>query len=172
MKRLLGLLLLGLILSACAGVSAPGAGTCQGGMCVHLQVREPVSLNTPVVISITVQTDEQIPGLEILVPDISSSVKLEGERRWTRDTPARQAIQVTSVLRFTQEGLWHIIVQAHDRRLGSVVADDARIYITRAGGTVYYSGTPIPITPGPLPTLAPGLIPATPIPTPTRRPYP
>lgn len=159
-----------LILPACTGASAPGQGTCRRGVCVRLLIGEPVLLNAPVVISIIVQTEEDIPGLVIAFPSTDARILVEGERQWTINALANQPITLTKAVRFTEEGHYFILAQADDRRKGMVLGDSARIDITRAGGTVYYSGTPLPITP--VRIVTPSILTPLPYPTPTRAPYP
>ncbi len=172
MKRLVGLMtgllvISTLLLSACTGASAPGQGTCREGVCVRLLVAEPVLLNAPTVISVIVLTEEAIPGLEIYMAPSEPGVLVEGDRKWTLDTLVSQNITVSSTWRFTQEGYFFVLAQAFDSRRGMVVGDSVRIHITRTGGIVYYSGTPLPLTPGLGPTAVRGFPP-----TPTRAPYP
>lgn len=193
MKRLFVLVLLAFILSACAGSPAPLSPNCGGGTCVTMRLAETILLNVPIPVTITVQPEEDIRSLEIYLATLGSPVLIEGDHRWTVDARANQPLTVRSVIRFTQEGLFYIYGQAYNPRRGGVATYDVRVVLTRAGGTVYYSGTPLPITPViidtpppyilnpqgtpiPRPTeakvlLTPTRIP-TPVPTPTRALYP
>lgn len=177
MKRLLVFTLLALSLSACAGASSQDGQTCRGGICIRVQLTEPIHLNKAVTATITVQTEQKVPELTIYLPATSPVIQVEGDRQWTIDAQAQQSITTNRVIRFTEEGFFYIVAQAHDRRTGAIVTSLATVHVTRDGGKVYYSGTPIPLgTPGePIPavTITPGPSPTrirqT---TPTRPPYP
>lgn len=180
MKHLFVFTLLALSLSACTGASTQGGQTCQGGICIHVQLTEPIRLNEPVTATITVQTEREISGLRIFFPTPDRSILVDGEPRWTVNTQSSKSITANRVIRFTEEGLHEIMVYAQDPLTGTVVKSYVTVHLTREGGKVYLSGTPIPITPGPLPTSTRGLFPTLPSPTPTlpqlitpiRPPYP
>ncbi len=197
MKRLsIALLIIaGLALAACTGASAPGGRTCQGGICVQAQVVGPVALNKPVRVIITVEAEKDIPGLEITAGVVEPSISFEepheeqtgkdGTRKWVKrvkDVKINTPAQLTTTIRFTQEGFFYVYGTAYDRRFGLGVTDVARVQITALGGTIYLPGTPLPITPGRLPVLTvtpgPSPTPQKPTPTsprpttPTRPPYP
>lgn len=186
MKHLLVFVLLSLTLSACAGASAPGGAKCQQGVCIQAEVREPVRFNVPVVLTLTVTTNKDMAGLGVsLYHDVDATVEgpqnwepaakngqvWKGGASWKVDAKANQPVTFMRTIHFPpREGFFLIGVSVSTPQLR--VEDSLRIYITRAGGTVYYSGTPIPITPGTAVPLPPGLVPATPLPSPTRPPYP
>lgn len=194
MKHSLGLVAIGLLittnlLTSCAGASAPSSKTCQTGVCVQTQVIEPVELNKPVRVIVTVETEKDVTGLEVSVGVTEPSILFDelheeekgkdGTRKWVkqiREAKARAPIQMTTTIRFTQEGFFYVYGTAYDRQLGLGVSDIVRVQITSLGGKVYLPGTPIPITPGPVPTLAPWMRTPSPTPiqptTPIRPPYP
>jgi hypothetical protein len=145
---------------------------------------EPVDLNKPVRVIVTVETEKDVPGLEISAGVTEPSILFEelheeekgkdGTRKWVkqiRDTKARAPIQMTTTIRFTQEGSFYVYGTAHDRQLGLGVSDVVRVQITSLGGKV----NPTPkILPG-TPFLVPAATPPpkwTPASTPTRPPYP
>lgn len=199
MKRLFVFALLSLTLAACAGASAPGGAKCQQGVCIKAQVMEPVRGNAPVVLTLTVTSDKDMPELGVSVyhdadaivegpqnwePAAKSGLVWKGGASWKVDAKAKQPSMFTRTIRLPpREGFFTIVVAASTPQVR--VADSVGIYVTSAGATVYYSNTPVAITPGTaVPGLPPGMVPATPqpsptrgviptrIPTPTRRPYP
>ncbi len=159
--------LLTLSLSGCAGALAPDLPNCGGGTCVRVQLTEPIRLNEPVPVTITVQPQEDILGLKISLATLPTNIPVEGDRQWTADAQAQQTITVRGTVRFIQEGLFYVYGQAYNPRRGGVATDSVRVLLTRVGGTIYLPGTPLPITPGLGPTAVPGFPP-----TPTRAPYP
>jgi hypothetical protein len=194
MKRLLVCILLLAGLTACAGQSGPGTWRCgksdeTGKLCIKLTVAEPITPGQPFSVMITVSSEKDIPGLEISLASDSSGGKIsieeepglpnpkEGGVRWTADVQANRPLTFTRKIRLSpMEGEYDLIdlhAFAHVLSIGMVVQDSLTIYLTREGGKVYYSETPIPITPGPLPvyTVTPGPSP-TPLSSPTPFPIP
>ena len=157
-------------------------------MCVKLQVSGPVKFNAPVIVMITVTTEKDIPDLGVDLwtdrdatiegpqgweQDVKNAQFWQGGAGWRFGAKANVPVHFTRVIRLQpREGTHLILVRAAGKASEPSVEDLVTIYLTRAGGTVYYSGTPISITPGPAPTLPPGLVPATPLPSPTRPSYP
>lgn len=192
MRCLLALSLLVLNLSACVGSSAAGGQTCQEGICVNIQLSEPIRLNTPVTTLVTVQTEREVPGLKVFLPTSNRSVLVEGEPQWTVNAQSRKSMSANRVIRFTEEGFFEVMAYAQDPITGTVVKSYVIVHITDAGGKIYLPGTPIPlgtpekpipavtITPGPSPTRDPKYVPSPPplkptgtaIPTPIQRSYP
>jgi len=195
MKRLLICVLLLAGLTACAAPSGSGAWRCgkssrTGNLCIKLTVTEPITLGQPVSVTITVNSEKDIPGLEISLGYFAPGRKVsideepglpspkDGGVKWTADVQANRPLTFTRKIRLpSAEGEYNQIdlyASVHELNIGMVVGDQVRIYLTREGWKVYYSGTPLPITPGPLPvyTVTPGPSPTfiptdTPWPTPT-----
>jgi hypothetical protein len=187
MKRLFPCILLLVGLTACAGVSAPGGGNCKRGVCIKVTVAEPVRMEEPVSVTISVTADKDISDLGISMLTYPPEVAVEGPQgwetgakegqvskqgaSWKMTAKANQQAVFTRKVRFPpEEGLYSITVGAYTPNTG-YNSDTLTIRLTRAGGTVYLSGTSVPMTPRPLPTITPGPSPTF-IPTPTRRPYP
>lgn len=161
-------LLLLAVVSACS--STPGGGKCQGGLCVDVELAEPIGWNEPVPVTITVETEEDIPDLVVYLgfsdPDI---VVVEGERKWVVDAKAQTPVRFSTAIRFPlREGYYDVIASAHDHRIGLVVRDYVPVRITALGGTLYPppgedigwpSTLPLVFT---LPPLTPSPLPATP----------
>lgn len=183
MKYLLMLTLLVLSLSACSGASTQGGQTCQEGICIRVRLAEPIRLNESVTAMITVQTERDVPGLRIFFPAPERSILVEGEPQWTVNAQSRKSMTTNRVIRFTEGGFYQVMAYAQDPLTGTVVKSYVIVHITDAGGKVYLSGTPLPITPFVMKTPPPYILnpQGTPLPiptragvppTPTRRPYP
>lgn len=171
----ISLIVMGLLLSACAGAFAPSAGNCREGICVRISFSEPVRLNEPVKVMLTIESEKDE---DELTASVGSSHRyatfVEGQRNWHVNTKGHQPVQVTTSIRFTEEGFFGIIGGVVSRQ-GITVDDFVTVHVTRAGVTIYPSGTKIPITPEPLPTITPGPSPTfgpqyTVVPVPSSRP--
>lgn len=161
MKRLWMLAILLMVLAGCGGSAAPSGGQCNQGLCVKIQVAEPIRWGEPVTVMIATTTDKDIPdlGVSIFVYP-PNAVVVEGPENWEREakrgavyeggagwrvtTKASQPITFTRIVHLPhQEGFFEIMASVTTIQ-GMRVTDSARIYLTRAGGKVYYSGTPVP----------------------------
>jgi hypothetical protein len=178
-------------LTACMGPSAPGGGSCSNGVCVKIRAAEPIRFGEPVLVTIAVTNEKDISDLGVSLY-LDADVVVEGPQEWEKEAKnslvykggagwkiAAKANQPYTAMRKVhfppREGLFTIVASASTPSLR--VVDSIVIYLTRAGGKVYLSGTPVPIpgwTPGqPIPavTFTPGPSPTF-IPTPTREPSP
>lgn len=197
MKRLLLVFTLSVLsLSACMGASAPGGGRCNNeGVCVKINVVEPVRFGEPVTVTITVTSEKDIPNLgvslyfdadvlteepQVVEKGVKDQAFWKGGASWGIDAKADSPSIFTRKIRFPpREGLFCVDARTGTPTVSSIY-DSVCIYVTREGGKIYLSGTPIPITPGPLPTSTKGPSPTLPRPTatsprpttPTRPPYP
>jgi hypothetical protein len=189
MKRRWMLATLMLVLAGCGGSAVPGGGRCNKGLCVKIEVVEPVRWGESIGVTITVSSERDIRGLGISLLSYPPSqitfekaeFVTEGGARWATDIQANHPQRFGLSVYLPLEGNYVLIAQAHDPTIGMVVADEIRIYLTRKGGVVnptpaVFSGTPalvptMPLewlrtpfpTPTPLPTLPPS-----PLATPTR----
>lgn len=200
MKRPILLFLFGftLLASACAPLS--GDASCRKGMCVKLRAVEPILFGVPLKVTISVTTDNDVPSLGVSLSSdfdvvvegpqgweesVRDGIVWNGGAGWRLSTRANQTVQFVRTVRLPpREGFFLLIARA-GIPTGESVEDSLYIHLTLAGGTVYLSGTPLPITPDviktpppyilnpqgtplPIPTSAPFTFP----PTPTRAPYP
>ena len=69
-----------LLAAGCVGVSALGSGNCHNGVCVHLELAEPVSMGAPIPVTITVQTDQDESRLSVSLGFSDPDITVEGER--------------------------------------------------------------------------------------------
>ena len=80
-----------------------GGPMCRGGICVELKLQEPIRAGEPVAVTITVRTQRDIPGLEVILDTQDSAVQTVGSKKWTLDTKADQSIQVFGAIRFPRK---------------------------------------------------------------------
>ncbi len=150
------------LLTTCAPASAPSGTNCQQGICVDMQLSEPIRFNEPIMATITIETEEDIPKLSVALAS-QYSVLVEGTRAWEVDAKAHQQLVFTGTVRFTHEGYFSVIAGVKTT-LSEYVQDYEDVYVTRAGGTV---STPVPTGRSqavPQPTLSPS---ESPLPTPS-----
>ena len=188
MKRLFTRVLLLAGLTACAGASFPIQPNCQQGVCIRVRAIEPIRFGEPVTVTVTVTSEKDISDLKVFLSSAYDALIEEAQDwkqsgvNWVMEAKANRTFTFTRRLRFpSREGEFQIIAEVYKSYAPSVHATDSiRIHLTREGGKVYLSGTPLPITPGPLPTSTKGPSPTLPRPTPTsprpttptRPPYP
>jgi len=128
------LLVAGLALSGCS--SAPGGGKCRHGVCIDLELAEPIGWNEPVTVTITVETEEDIQGLRVRLWFSDPDVLVEGEREWVVDAKAHTPMQFSTTIRFTEEGYYSVHAGAQDF-VGELLVQDAKdVRITTLGGTL------------------------------------
>jgi parallel beta-helix repeat protein len=116
---------------------------------VDLELVEPIFLNEPVEVTITVETEEDILGLTIAAGSIDPTILVEGEHKWVVNAKAHTPLQLSTTIRFTKEGYFNIHGSAYDPRKGSGVRDVERVRITPLGGTVNPPPEREPGTPAP-----------------------
>lgn len=187
MKRLWMLAILMLVLAGCGGSAAPTGWRCNKGLCVKIEIVEPVHWGESIGVTITVSSERDIRGLGISLLSYPPSQMTfekaefvtEGGARWTTDIQANHPQHFGLSVYLPLEGSYALIAQAYDPTTGMVVANEIRIYLTREGGVVnptpaVFSGTPelVPTMPPerlltPFPTATPW---PTPFPTPTYPP--
>lgn len=190
MKRLLACVLLLVSLTACAGgASSPDRHNCSAGgeICIEVHADEPISFGEPVSVTITVTSEKDIPDLGVYFTTWPQSIVIQepvndepgqvSKRdqswvNWLVEVKHNQPVTFTRKINLPpEEGLFDIQASAATTILHAETS--IGIHMTREGGKVYLSGTPIPITPGPelVDTMDPNLL-ATLQARPTETPYP
>jgi hypothetical protein len=175
-----------LVLAGCGGSAVPGGGQCNKGLCVRIEVVEPVRWGEPNVIRIIVTSEKEVPDLGISLMYLNKEIVVEepeageqgqvvwkGDRGldWKASVKPSQPVVLTRKLRFPpQEGLVELIASAITPQ-GLRAVDSVRIYLTREGGVVNPTPAVLPGTPELVPTMPPEWL-LTPFPTVTPWPTP
>jgi hypothetical protein len=152
-----------MVFSACGVASAPGSSVnCEQGICVELKLSEPIRLNEPVNLTMTVTSDHDELGLVLSLGFAPEDVILiDGQRLWNVDLLANQPIQVSTVLRFPREGYFGIIGGVLTRE-GFTVNENIDVSLTNTSYTLNPTYDPnaiqtvVPLTPPSTPPEPPG----------------
>ena len=164
MKHTFILTLMLMFMVACtSGGSAERPNCSKGGwVCVKLEVAEPTDWGEPVEVTITVNADKDLPDLSIglnydrgAIVEDPQGWEIETEERkvdefaasWKADLKANETQVFVRKVRFP-------LIEKEFRLLGWVarsdldyLTDSATVDLTRKGGEVYYSGTPVSTMP-------------------------
>ena len=141
--------LMAAVMAGCGGLSAPSGQRCQGGICVEVTLAEPIGFNEPTGVTITVETQQDIPNLEVSLGFSDPDIVVEGERRWVVEAKAHTPIQLSTTIKFPKEGYFDVLAGALDPHRGLHVDDWVSVRITRTGGTVNPPPEREPRTPAP-----------------------
>jgi len=194
------LAMLVLVLAGCGEYAGLGGGRCRWGLCVKIEVMEPVRWGEAVTVIISVTATQDIPDLGVW-PNHDPGVIVEGPEDWEVEARDRKIgeraaswkVDVKANRRFVfvrrvrlpeREGEFKLSAAVYRSDWG-YISDPVSIYLTREGGVVnptpaVFSGTPelvptIPAewlgTPFPTPTPLPTL-PPSPLATPTHEEAP
>ena len=128
MKRFWILAILMIVLTACGGGAAPSGGQCNQGLCVDIEVVEPIQWKEPLLVQITVTSKDDISDLGvsliytekgIVVEEAKSTeqgeVVWKGDRGldWKVSVKAGQPVVLTRKLRLpAKEGLVELMASA------------------------------------------------------------
>ena len=186
MKRLWMLTILTLVLAGCGGSAAPSGGQCNKGLCVKIEVVEPIRWEEPLLVQITVTSKDDVSNLGISLIYTENEIAVEepekaeqGEVVWKGDRgldwrvsiKAGQPVVLKRKLHLpAREGLVELMASAITPQ-GLRAVDSVRIYLTREGGVVNPTPAVLPGTPELVPTMPPELL-LTPFPTATPWPTP
>ncbi len=173
MKNIWSCVFLLVSLTACTSGS-PNQGGCSedGELCIALHAEEPIRFGSQVIVTITVTSKKDIADLGVSLSH-DADVTIEGPQTW-EDNVRRSntflggaswlvSINENQPLTFIRklylpprEGMFSVITEASTPDLR--IAVSITIIMTSQGGKVYLSGTSIPITEGPLPTMNPSML--------------
>lgn len=152
MKRLWMLAILLMVLAGCGGSAAPNGGQCNQGLCVRIEVTEPIRWGEPIVVTVTVTADRDISDLGVSFASFPP-VSVEDQGKWIEEgarakvsLTANQPLIIVRKVLPHREGTFELMAGVYTPSL-PYVSDSVRIHLTRAGGKVYYSGTPVPTPP-------------------------
>ncbi|MFZ3070412.1 MAG: hypothetical protein WA110_04740, partial [Anaerolineaceae bacterium] len=168
MKRLCLLVILTIFLAGCGTSEGLSRLQCDQDICINIKVNEPVLWGEQIIVQINVITKKNYSNLsvtfeyndkEIVVeePELQEPgrVTWKGDQgvTWSVDTIADQPVVFERKLQLpSTEGYWYLSANTINPE-GSVIGDYVNIHLTREGGKVYYSGTPMPTDSDPVPTL-------------------
>jgi hypothetical protein len=163
MKRLCLLLVVMIVLAGCAENASPGEWQCHQGICVKIEVDEPIVWEEPIIVRVTVTTEEDVSdvgvslryyGKDIVVEEPETEepgqVTWQGGNGidWKVDTKSDQPVVFARKMHIPliDEGvIWFF---ADIMTPGGLFENDSLgVYFAHQEGKVYYSGTPLPITP-------------------------
>ena len=176
MKRLWMLAILLMVLAGCGGSAVPSGGQCNQGLCVKIEVAEPIRWGEPIVVTVTVTAERDISNLQVSLTSYPP-VFIEDQGKWIEEgtranvnITAKRPLVIVRKVRLPSEGTFELMAGVYTPNL-PYVSDSVRIYLTREGGVVNPTPAVLPGTPALVPTLPPERL-LTPFPTPTPWPTP
>lgn len=134
-------IVLSMVLTACAtggdnGSSDPGAEkTCQEGVCAEIIVAQPIVLNQPAIITITISSTVDKPGLSIKLVASPTNVTFGPDTLWQYDAVTNQSQTFNSSVTFTSPGEYLVAAEIFWNG-GPLVVNQDRVIINNAGGTL------------------------------------
>ncbi len=146
-------IVLSMAISACTtggknGSSDPGAAkTCQEGVCAQIDVVQPIVLNQPANIVITISSTVDKPGLSIILQASPTNVTFGPNTLWQYDAIANQSKTFTSTITFTSSGGYLVGAEVFWKGSPLVVNQD-RVVIDVSGATVNPTIPPRPTSNG------------------------
>jgi len=172
MKRFWILAILMIVLAGCGGSVAPSGGQCNKTLCVKIEAAEPIRWEEPIVVTVTVTAERDVSNLQVSLTSYPPVSIEDHQGKWIEEgirsdvnLIANRPLVTVYKVRLPSEGTFELRAGAYAPNL-PYVSDSVRIYLSGGRGEVYHSGTPIPVTPWPLPvyTVTPGPS-TTPLPT-------
>ncbi len=129
------------MLVACGdGGAAPGNTSCSKQVCIQVTVAEPVRINQPVQVTMTVETDQDIPNAHLSIESSDAHwVQANGPTSWDLDIKAHEPVSKTAALVFTHESLY--LVDGYVTTVSLNEVNSANILITNEGGVVNPTAT-------------------------------
>ena len=153
MKQIIAIVILGICLGACVAAPAPGSRQCSSnGVCIKIQVAEPIRLDEPITVTATITSDKDLSQVEIAFASDAPDLLIEDKQTWHKgtqseriDIKANQPARVSRRFLVPKDDRFNIITSAMapDFR----VEDSVYIITTKDSGRVYRAGEPIPTVP-------------------------
>lgn len=133
-------IILSFMLTACAlgqgGLSTSSSldGTCVEGLCAKIAITEPIILNQPSDITVTVSSSVDRPGLMVVLQAVPN-VTFGASFSWPYDAKTNQTQTFHATVTFTNEGGYQIggVIYLQG---GVLLEDDVNVLITSAGAVV------------------------------------
>lgn len=141
-KRIIHFLLIAtltIIVINCNGLGQFGgpAQSPQAGIQIKIELGQSIQLNKPVPVTITLETEEDMPGMEVFLGTSGPTVEvLDGSGPWIIDSVAHHPTTFTTTIKFTNEGYFDITAFAKDTKTARVVQDTVFLQVTQAGATI------------------------------------
>ncbi len=158
MRQVKYILILWLVTAAAllAACTAPTGGTCdQDGLCIDLELQDPIEREQPVSVTVTVTSREELSGLLVNLWFSDPDILVAGENEWEVTLGAGESAQFLTAIEFpSRDGNY----QVHAGVLhpaGRVVQETVPVRITTAGGTVYPETEVTPGIPEPAEPVTP-----------------
>ncbi|MCS7352500.1 MAG: hypothetical protein RMM10_13550, partial [Anaerolineae bacterium] len=141
MKRLWMLAILMMAWAGCGGSAAPSGAQCNQGLCVKIEVAEPIRWGEPIVVTITVTAERDIPNLQVSLTSYPP-VSIEDQGKWIEEgtranvnITAQRPLVLMRKVRLPGEGTFELMAGVYTPNL-PYVSDSVRIYLSREGGVV------------------------------------
>ncbi len=177
MKRFWILAILMIVLTGCGGSAAPGGMRCNQGLCVKIEVAEPIRWEEPIVVTVTVTAERDVSNLQVSLTSYPPVSIEDPQGKWIEEgirsevnLIANRPLVTVYKVRLPSEGTFELRAGAYAPHL-PYVSDSVRIYLSREGGVVNPTPIVLPGTPALVSTLPPERL-LTPFPTSTPWPTP
>lgn len=142
-------ILFSLVLASCAAGGGEGSPdpnaekTCVEGICTEMTITEPIVLNQPSNITITVSSTVDRPGLTVSLSASPTNVTFGPGTSWPHDAVANQSQVFHSTIKFTSEG-GYLVGAAIFQTGGPILVNQDRVVITGTGAVVNPTTNPNP----------------------------
>ncbi len=109
--------------------------TCEEGVCAEINVSQPIVLNQPANVTITISSTVDKPGLSIKLQASPTNVTFGPNTLWQYDAVANQSKTFTSTITFTSSGGYLVGAEVFWEERPLLVNQD-RVVISDTGGVV------------------------------------
>ncbi len=138
------------ILTSCA---TGGAGrssdpstdkTCQEGICVELNIAQPIVLSQPTDVTVKISSTVDMPGLLINLQASPTNVTFGSNSNWHYDAVANKSQEFHSTIAFSSTGGWTVAAVVFSPKGGPIVSNQDRVVIDGNGAVVNPTFDPNP----------------------------
>ena len=143
-------MLLSLVLTSCAsgrsnGSSDPNAErTCREGVCAQLDIAQPIVLNQPAEVTITINSTVDKSGLDITLVTNPVHVTFGPNSSWDFDAVVNQSQVFKTMVTFTAPGTYEIDAVVYLKGGGRLLANQKRVAIDEHGAVLNPTFNPHP----------------------------
>ncbi len=117
--------------------------TCEEGVCAEINIGQPIVLNQPADITITIRSTVDYPNLSIALHAVPSNVIFGPDSNWSYDAIANQSKEFHSEVTFTSEGEYQVGAMVFTVG-GLLLSNEERILITKDGVVINPTINPNP----------------------------